>query len=189
MNVKSPEQFSEQFFKVAVFAICVAGGALLSLFSNSNSPAVALTMRPLQDKAPLEKPPEDQTYIGSKQCSACHFDQYMTWRQTKHAKATEILPARYKEDASCLECHSTGFGKPTGFKDATSLGLEGTSCEACHGPGSKHAEIAKAFADKKLTEEQSLYVRSTIYKLLPDNSCVKCHKSKGHVPHPDFDKE
>jgi hypothetical protein len=183
--------FPKEYLRVALLAIVVLGGGLIALFSTSDSPVVAFAMSPFQDKAltPLKTPPEDQTYIGAKQCSACHFDQYMTWRQTKHAKALEILPAKYKEDASCLECHATGFGKPTGYKDATSLGLEGTSCEACHGPGSKHAEISKEFANKKLTDEQSLYVRSTIHKILPDNSCMKCHKSKGHIPHPEFDKE
>lgn len=184
-------KFSEQFFRFAVFAVVVTGAGLLSLLSFSDSPAVAFAMSPFQDKdlTPLKSPPEGQTFIGAKQCSACHFDQYMTWRKTKHAKALEILPAKYKEDASCLECHTTGHGKPTGYKDATSLGLEGTSCEACHGPGNKHAEMSKEFANKKLSEEESLYLRSTIHKMLPDNSCVTCHKSKGHVPHPEFDKE
>ena len=184
-------KFPEQFFRVAVIAVVVIGAGLIALLATSDSPAVASASSPLQDKelTPLKSPPEDQTFIGAKQCSACHFDQYMTWRKTKHAKALEILPDKYKEDASCLECHTTGFGKPTGYKDATSLGLEGTSCESCHGPGSKHAEISKEFANKKLTEEQTLYVRSTIHRMLPDNSCVKCHKSKGHVPHPEYDKE
>ncbi len=160
------------------------------LFSGSESPAIAKAASSFQDStpAPLDSPPEDQTYIGTKQCSACHFDQFMTFRQTKHAKAFEILPEKYREDASCLECHTTGFGEPTGYKDASTADLAGTSCEACHGPGSKHAEIAKEFANKKLSDEESLYVRSTIHKMLPDNSCVKCHKSKGHIPHPEFDK-
>ena len=187
MNFK----FSELFCRFAVFAVVAMGAGLLFLLSTSDSPAVALAMSPLQEKSltPFEKPPADQTYIGTKQCSACHFDQFMTYRATKHAKSFEILPAKYKTDASCLECHTTGFGTPTGYKDASSVGLEGTSCEACHGPGSKHAEIAKEYANKKLSDEESTYVKSSIYKLLPDNSCAKCHKSKGHIPHPPFDKE
>lgn len=184
MTVKLPESF----FRFAIVGLLVIVAGLLFLLSASDSQAVVLDP---QDSAlkPLDKPPADQTYIGTKQCSACHFDQFMTWRQTKHAKAFEILPAKYKEDASCLECHVTGHGKPTGYKDASSVGLEGTSCEACHGPGSKHAEISKDFANKKLSEEESVYVRSTIHKMLPDNSCADCHKSKGHIPHPEFDKE
>lgn len=50
----------------------------------------------------------------------------------------------------CAECHSTGLRK--GFDPST--GRYGTtwsdldvSCEACHGPGSRHMEIARAAAD------------------------------------------
>jgi hypothetical protein len=188
---KMTVKFSELSYRFVVFAVIATGAGLLFLLSTSDSPAVAVALGAVQEKtlSPFEKPPEDQTYIGTKQCSACHFDQFMTYRATKHAKAFEILPAKYKTDASCLECHSTGFGKPSGYKDASSVGLEGTSCEACHGPGSKHAEIAKEYANKKLSDEESAYVKSSIYKLLPDNSCVKCHQSKAHKPHPAFDKE
>jgi hypothetical protein len=139
--------------------------------------------------AALEAPPEKQTYMGSKECSACHFDQYLVWRKTKHAKSFEILPSKYQKDASCLECHTTGHGHPTGFKSvAASSGLVGTSCEACHGPGSEHGEIAKSFGKKKLSEDEEAYVRSTIWLRLPDNACVACHQSKAHKEHPPYDK-
>lgn len=177
--------------QIGVLGSLVIVAGLQLLFANSNSPAMTTALNPVQETElkPLEKPPEDQKFMGTKQCSACHFDQFMLFRQTKHAKAFEILPQKYRKDASCLECHTTGFGKPTGYKDETTMHLAGTSCEACHGPGSKHGEIAKKFADKKLSKEEDLYVRSTIHKMLPDNSCVNCHKSKGHVPHPAYDKE
>jgi hypothetical protein len=139
--------------------------------------------------APLAKPPDGQTYIGAKQCSACHFDQFLAWRQTKHAKGFEILPAKYKTDASCLKCHSTGFGEPTGFTGAKTPELAGTSCEACHGPSSKHAEIAKSFGTKKLSKDEEAYVRSTTHKILPGNSCVVCHVAQGHKKHPPYDKK
>ena len=65
---------------------------------------------------PLAEPPQGQTYVGTKECAACHFEQFMTWRATPHAKAFDIMPEKYRADASCLKCHSTGFGEPTGFK-------------------------------------------------------------------------
>lgn len=138
---------------------------------------------------PLAEPPADQTYIGTKQCAACHLNQYLAWKKTKHSKAFEILPAKYKTDSTCLKCHTTGHGQPTGYKDATTAALEGTSCEACHGPGSKHGEIAKTFAGKKLTDEQEKYVRSTIPLVLPGNACIECHLTKAHKKHPPYDKE
>ncbi|MCA9245454.1 MAG: cytochrome c family protein [Planctomycetales bacterium] len=138
---------------------------------------------------PLASPPEGQTYIGSKKCAACHFDQYLKWRQTKHAKGFEILPAKYQADTSCLACHSTGHGQDTGFKDiGTTPDLAGTSCEACHGPGSKHGEIAKGFGTAKLSGEDEAYVRSTIHLIIQGNACVKCHTANGHKDHPPYDK-
>jgi hypothetical protein len=138
---------------------------------------------------PLEQPPEGQQYIGAKKCSACHFDQYLDWKQTKHSKAFDILPAKYKTDASCLKCHVTGFGEESGYVDKSTADLAGSTCESCHGPGSKHAEIAKSFGDKKLSEEEQLYVGSTIYKMQPKNVCVDCHLTRAHQKHPDYDKK
>ncbi len=164
--------------------LAIAGLALLSVgagrLAAENNQAVP---------APLAEPPEGQTYMGAKQCSACHFDQFLSWKQTKHAKAFEILPAKYKTDESCLKCHTTGFGEDTGYKDAKTPDLVGTSCEACHGPGSKHGEIAKGFGTKKLNKEEEAYVRSTIHKLLPNNACAGCHLAQGHKKHPPYDKK
>jgi hypothetical protein len=137
---------------------------------------------------PLAKPPGDQTYVGSNQCASCHFDQYLAWKKTKHSKSFELLPAKYRTDSSCLKCHSTGHGQPTGYQGPSTAALAGTSCEACHGPGSKHGEIAKEFANKKLSKEQEAYVRSTIPLVLPVNTCTECHVSEAHKEHPPYDR-
>jgi mono/diheme cytochrome c family protein len=162
---------------LAVLIVGIAGQTV-----NSQPPAVAVSD---------VKPPADQTYIGVKQCSACHFKQFMTWKKSKHAtESFAKLPAKYKTDASCLACHSTGYGAATGFKDeASTPNLAGTTCEACHGPGSKHQEIAKKYANAKLTPEQEKEVRGSTYKVLPHNVCASCHASLGHKPHPTYDKE
>jgi hypothetical protein len=142
-----------------------------------------------QAPKPLETPPEGQTYVGVKTCSACHFDQFLDWRQTKHSKAFDILPAKYKTDQSCLKCHVTGLGETGGFKTlASTPDLVGASCESCHGPGSEHAKIAKSFGDKKLGEAEEAYVRSTIYKMQPRNVCVDCHLTRAHKKHPPYTK-
>jgi hypothetical protein len=169
---------------VIVVPVVLAAFFLPALFLKSDSTSAAQ-----KDLAPLVKPPEGQTFIGAKQCSACHFDQYLAWRQTKHAKAFDIMPAKYKTDASCLKCHSTGFGEPTGYKGARTADLAGTSCEACHGPGSEHAKIAKGFGTKKLTKAEKDYVSSTTYKVLPGNACTSCHIVQGHKKHPNYDKK
>jgi hypothetical protein len=133
-----------------------------------------------QPDAQEPAPPADQQYIGVKKCAACHFDQFMQWRGTKHAKAFELLPAKYQADATCVKCHTTGFGEPTGFKTVADADLKGVSCEVCHGPGSKHADAAKPFANMKPTPEQEKVARDSIWKLKPNNVCITCHMVQGH---------
>ena len=135
--------------------------------------------------------PAGQTYTGAKRCSACHFKQYMSWKKTKHAKeAWESMPAKYRTSAECLPCHATGYGEATGFKDeASTPNLVGSTCESCHGPGSKHEEACKPYLNvKKLSPEQEKIARDSIYKILPGNVCAACHTSKGHKEHPKYDK-
>jgi hypothetical protein len=137
-------------------------------------------------------PPAGQTYTGFKKCSACHFKQYMAWKKTKHGKeAWESVPEKYRADPECVKCHATGFGQATGFKDAASTPtLVGTTCEACHGPGSKHEEICKKYENKKkLDPAEEKEARDSIYKVLPQNVCVSCHLVQGHKEHPKYDKQ
>jgi len=84
---------------------------------------------PAEAATSVATPPADQTYTGSKACSACHFKQYMAWKKTKHCTdAFAKMPAKYKADPSCLACHATGFGADTGFKDeASTPNLAGTT--------------------------------------------------------------
>jgi hypothetical protein len=153
----------------------------------------AVNSQPPESKEAVAKPapPTGQDYIGMKRCSSCHFKQYMTWKKTKHAKeAWESVPAKYRTSAECLPCHTTGYGQPTGFKDeASSPNLTGTTCEACHGPGSKHEQVCQQYVNKKLTPDEEKIARDSIYKVLPRNVCVACHVTKGHMEHPKYDKE
>jgi hypothetical protein len=133
-------------------------------------------------EAPEEAPPAGQTYTGVKRCSACHFEQYLTWKKTGHAKAFEILTAKYQTDQKCLKCHTTGLGEETGYKDqATTSALAGVTCETCHGPGSQHEVIGQKYAKvKTLTPEQEKEVRGSIWKMKPKNVCVECHNQQAH---------
>jgi len=133
-----------------------------------------------EEYVPEPTPPKGQTYVGTKNCAACHFDQYLKWRDTKHSKSFELLPANYQTDATCLKCHTTGYGHETGYKTSADTHLQGTSCEACHGPGSAHEAAAKQYANQKLTPEQETEVRDTIWKILPRNACISCHTEKAH---------
>lgn len=169
-----------------VFGVGV-GVSVLAFVAMTRPAAVAAAP---DDQKPFDKVPEGQKYVGAKVCGACHFDQLLTWKMTKHAKGFEILPAKYQEDKSCLKCHATGLGDETGFKSVEATpDLVGASCESCHGPGSKHSELAKPFTGKKLTEAQDKFVRSSIHKMQPKNVCVDCHLTRAHKKHPPYDKD
>jgi mono/diheme cytochrome c family protein len=156
---------------------------LAALVLSWGGPAAVLVA---QEVAEEEAPPADQTYTGSKRCASCHFNQFMTWKKTKHAKAFEDLTAKYQTDQNCLKCHTTGLGEESGYKDAaTTPTLAGVTCESCHGPGSKHEEIAQQYAKvKTLSPEQEKEVRGSIWKMLPKNVCVECHVVQGHKDSP-----
>ncbi|HEY3295564.1 MAG TPA: cytochrome c family protein [bacterium] len=92
---------------------------------------------------------KEHAYVGSKTCKMCHNTEaqakiYDKWMSTKHAHAMAALDSAKGETTNpkCLKCHTTGYGKATGFdkvKDkqgAEDLGSVG--CEACHGPGSDY---------------------------------------------------
>jgi hypothetical protein len=129
----------------------------------------------------------DRVYIGANRCGVCHLKEYKSWQTSKHGKdAWEKVPDGYRADPECLKCHTTGYGQPGGFKDAASTpGLKGVSCEACHGPGSKHEEVCKPLAEKKkLSPDEKKAVRESIFPMLPHNVCVMCHLEQRHKEHP-----
>jgi hypothetical protein len=168
---------------MAIAAVCVV--SMVAVHSVQSQP-------PPEKPAFKATPPEGQTYTGVKQCSSCHFKQYTSWKKTKHAKESfESVPAKYRATPECMICHSTGYGAATGFKSAAATpNLAGTTCEACHGPGSKHDAIAKKYANKKtLSPDEDKEVRGSIYKVLPENVCVRCHLAQNHKEHPKYDKK
>lgn len=115
------------------------------------------------------------TYIPGKKCTICHAKMFRAYSKTVHAKSFENLAdAGEATNPECLPCHTTGYGKPGGFKNAKSTsGLAGITCQSCHGPGSAHVE-------KGLTNEQ----RQMTIQRTPENVCIKCHTP--HKAHPDI---
>jgi hypothetical protein len=144
-----------------------------------------------------ELPPPDPTdsqveggYVGMTKCAACHYAQFKDWKETSHGKAFEILPTKYRDDSSCLECHTTGHGEVSSSEDASSAATTGVSCEACHGPGGAHTRYGLTFVGqgRELTDESLGVLRSKIQRTALDR-CLKCHAASGHKPHPKFDRD
>jgi tetratricopeptide (TPR) repeat protein len=149
-------------------------------------------------------------YVGFKTCKKCHLKQYKTSKTTKMAKTFEVLkpgvraeakvklkfdPKKdYTKDVQCLECHTTGFGMPGGYKipepgdsKTTRRAKEnsGITCEGCHGPGSKYIDIHK----KAITKKRK-YTRQELYQVgqykVDVKVCTTCHNRRNPTVGPDY---
>jgi hypothetical protein len=125
-------------------------------------------------------------FVSSKKCRMCHINEYKSWLETPHAKSLEVLhsgdPKKIEEMAAragvkldgpawenetCLGCHVTGFKLAGGYPAADSLknaALAYVTCEACHGPGSKHVMADKAVKKTTLINGQ-----------VSEAMCRSCH--------------
>lgn len=134
---------------------------------------------------------DGHAYVGTKKCRMCHIKEWTSWSGTKMANAFELLkpgvaaeaktkakldPMKdYTSDATCLPCHTTGYGKPGGFRDlATTPDLVGVGCEMCHGAG---ADFAKP-DQMSLTHKD--YKRADLVKVglvgeITQDQCAVCH--------------
>jgi hypothetical protein len=95
----------------------------------------------------LAAAPKDAVYVGSEACADCHQTEYENYHKfAKKAHSSQSIkimaPKLSAEDLkTCFSCHTTGYGKPGGFKSFEETPkLANAGCEVCHGPGSAHAE-------------------------------------------------
>lgn len=148
-------------------------------------------------------------YVGSKKCKICHIVQYRSWEKLKHAKAFESLkpdqaseiktqfgldPSKdYSTDATCLACHTVGFGKPGGYavpdpQDSKAVkrakSLEGIGCEMCHGPGESYLKLHKEImkSKRKYKHDEMFAAGMTPVE---ESTCLACHNTKN----PTVDRE
>ena len=154
----------------------------------------------------------EPSYEGAESCKKCHLKQYKAWKETKMAKSFETLkpgqvkeakekwkldPAKdYTQEARCLACHTTGYGKSGGYPAAgaawteeqkkLAVAREGVQCESCHGPGSLTIPVKKD--NKEYTIDQ---IRNLGWQAADDKSCLACHNPDSPTVAPDakFDFE
>jgi hypothetical protein len=140
------------------------------------------------------------SYVGAASCKKCHLKQWRSWKDTRMAKAFELLkpnqakeakekfkldPAKdYTKEERCVRCHTTGYGEADGYpkvdkvdsSEATkklAAEREGIQCEVCHGAGS----LSNAYK----TEHEKDYDKAKGKSLgltTPDEkgtSCLVCH--------------
>jgi hypothetical protein len=131
----------------------------------------------------------EPTFVGWQKCKMCHLKQWKSWAETPMGKALEELKPGQKvdektkakldpqkdhsQDAACVKCHVTGFGKPGGFDPAKPVdNLTNVGCESCHGPGSAYQEVMK----KKDYKREEVIAAGLI---LPDQKvCETCHNKE-----------
>lgn len=87
-----------------------------------------------------------KSYVGAEACKACHEKEYASFTthstMSRSFRSVEIRKRKLTADEAqkCSECHTTGYGKPGGFKsESETPHLKNVGCESCHGPGSVHA--------------------------------------------------
>ena len=91
------------------------------------------------------------TYVGSRACMECHETEYTKFT-TYAKKATSYDHIKKmqrglttEEFKGCFQCHTTGYGKPSGFiSEKQTPNLKDVGCESCHGPGSLHVKSGDA---------------------------------------------
>ncbi|MBE0688543.1 MAG: hypothetical protein IH587_00295 [Anaerolineae bacterium] len=80
---------------------------------------------------------------------------------------------------NCAYCHVTNFNAERGRWDD-----DGVQCEACHGPGSEHAELAGDVRGDP-TDEDLAAVRAAINPAVDPQICGQCHaRGTGADDHP-----
>jgi tetratricopeptide (TPR) repeat protein len=142
-------------------------------------------------------------YVGRKNCKDCHLKQYKSWAKTKMARTFDVLkpgaraeakvklkfdPKKdYTKDAKCLPCHTTGFGLAGGYKidGRGAKDNEGTTCEACHGPGSKYVDVHKEILKKKRPYNLDELAAVGEYKV-DAKVCTRCHNRRNPTVSSDF---
>lgn len=145
---------------------------------------------------------QEHAFISTKGCRKCHIKQYKSWAETKMAQAFEILkpgeraeakkgagldPDKdYTTDATCLPCHTTGYGKKGGFVDiATTPELVGVGCEMCHGAGGTYvADDLMSLKNKEYKKAD--VVAAGMVSEVSAEQCVSCHNADSPTVADDF---
>lgn len=93
----------------------------------------------------------DPAYAGADACVECHNvapqKTHAGWLTTRHATALDTLKKIGQDkNASCLPCHTVGFGAGGFVDETTTPHLAGVQCENCHGPAGDHITWASGDA-------------------------------------------
>ncbi len=157
---------------------------------------------------------DEAAFVGSKKCKKCHMAHTKSWKKTTMGTALDTLkPGKnaeaktkhgldpekdYTTDASCLKCHTTGYGKDGGYTvpdaaDKKSVkkakALAGVGCESCHGAGGNYIKLHEEIMKSKRTYTLEEMYASGLTKISAD-TCTACHNDTGPTFEAfDYDKQ
>lgn len=146
---------------------------------------------------------DQHAYVGSKKCKMCHIKEWKSWSVTKMALAYDQLKpgeradekkaagldpsADYTKDATCLHCHTTGYGKPGGFVDIeTTPNLAGVGCEMCHGPGGTYTKSDYMSLKNKEYSKPDLVAVGMVGEIT-EPQCAVCHNTDSPFVGDDYE--
>jgi len=177
------------------FLLVVGLGGISVLAAPSSPPdnSVTLSSRPSPEEE-LSVVQADFEYIGSRKCRSCHLKEYRSWEKTQHGQVFNLLKAGeraeqkqaagldgnkdYTTDPECLECHTVGYGEPSGFVDMRKTkDWAGVGCESCHGPGKSYARDDVMGLKNRNHSFESVIAEGLIYPV-PAETCEKCHNER-----------
>jgi len=188
---------------VGTFAVIVA----LALWQGAEGPAASAQVGMFHQASNVSMAllAADAEFVGSSKCKKCHLPEHKSWEGLRHGKAFETLkpgnaaeaktkfkldPAKdYTKDATCVACHTVGFGKPGGYQIPADeeaakkmKPLEGVGCENCHGAGGSYITVHEEIMKSKRKYKEAEMIAAGSAK--PDKAvCLTCHNDKS----PTFD--
>ena len=82
----------------------------------------------------------EQLIAGTDSCRECHTNSCSVWDKSGHSHAWARLESEKGQvDPYCQQCHTTGYGLPSGFISLKESGARtNVGCESCHGPSTQH---------------------------------------------------
>lgn len=192
-------------------AVCV-GAALVTWQIDPAAPAYAGEVSISIAATAVLPMTGESAYVGSSKCKKCHLTQHKSWKKTNMGNAlTTLKPGEkvevkkkhgldpekdYTTDATCLACHTTGYGHEGGYatpdpedKKAVKRAkkLSGVGCESCHGPGAGYMDLHEEIMKSKRTYKLDEMLASGL--IVPNaDTCKTCHNEKSPT-FEDFDFE
>lgn len=117
-------------------------------------------------------------YVGNAKCRLCHRDFFLGRKEDVHEQALRHLVADgHEQEGRCLNCHSTGYGVPSGFVSLNETPrLANVQCEGCHGPGSEHMR----------RNARGGFLAGTDQPEVLKQMCLACHNERWDRAFDDF---